>query len=373
MLGLVGGWLVAASAPAFTPGPSSPRPALPRVASSGLSLWQLAGQRIIYAYSGLRPPSALLAAIRAGEAGGVILFAPNIATQSQIRAVIAELQSAALASAVHVRLLILTDQEGGEVRRLAGAPTLSEKAIGSSPNATGLAQAAGTGAGRNLAGVGINVNLAPVLDVYRRPGNFIDQFQRSYSSNPATVGRLGAAFIAAQQRTGVAATAKHFPGLGAASAIQNTDLRPVTLNLSPQALRTVDERPYADAFAAGVRLVMTSWATYPALDPRRPAGLSASVIQGELRGRLGFRGVTITDGIEAGAVTPFGSLARRSVLAATAGADLILCAAPNPVQNTPQIGLTALHALASALSAHVLSLASARQAAARILSLRSAP
>jgi beta-N-acetylhexosaminidase len=146
----------------------------------------------------------------------------------------------------------------------------------------------------------------------------------------------------------------------------------VTLNLSLQTLRSVDEQPYGAAIAAGVKLVMMSWATYPALDPRRPAGLSPIVIGRELRGRLGFRGVTITDGIEAGAVTPFGSLAARGVLAASAGVDLILCAATNPARNSPQIGLTVLAALTSAMATHRLSRSSAQLAAARILSLRAA-
>ncbi|HWE10121.1 MAG TPA: glycoside hydrolase family 3 N-terminal domain-containing protein [Solirubrobacteraceae bacterium] len=334
---------------------------------------ELAGQRIIYAYAGLRPPASLLAAIRAGEAGGVIFFGSNVSSLSQIRSVIAQLQRASLASPVHTRLLMLTDQEGGEVRRLPGAPSLSEKQIGQSRAGASLARAAGAGAAHVLTGVGMNVNLAPVVDVYRRSGNFIDEFQRSYSSAPSTVAALSAAFIAAQQRLGVAATAKHFPGLGAAAQSQNTDGRPVTLGLTAATLRSVDEAPYRSAIAAGVRLVMTSWAVYPALDPFRPAGLSPTVIQGELRRRLGFRGVTITDGIDAGAVTPYGSLTRRSVLAADAGADLILCAAVNPAANTPAQGITAMHAIAAAITSRAISLASAQQAAARILNLRSHP
>jgi beta-N-acetylhexosaminidase len=340
---------------------------------SRLSIPQLAGQRIIYAYSGLKPPAALLSAIRAGEAGGVILFAPNIANRAQIHGVLAGLQRASLASPVHARLLILTDQEGGEVRRLPGAPALSEKQIGARGDGVSQARAAGTGAGRNLFNVGVNANLAPVLDVYRRPGNFIDQFQRSYSSNSGVVSRLGAAFIAAQQHVGVAATAKHFPGLGAARRNQNTDLGPVTLTTARSRLRAVDEAPYQAAITAGVKLVMTSWAVYPALDARRPAGLSTGVIQGELRGHLRFRGVTITDGIDAGAVTPFGSLSQRGVLAAAAGADLILCAAPLPTENTPAQGITVRRALSSALTHHRLSLSAARHSASRILALRARP
>lgn len=347
--------------------------AVRRSLAQRLSLNQLAGQRVIYAYAGLKPPASLLAVIRAGEAAGVIFYGPNISSLSQIRAVVRELVKASASSPVHAPLLMLTDQEGGEVRRLPGAPVLSEKQIGESANAVALAAAAGVGAGRNLAGVGLNVNLAPVLDVFRQPGNFVDEFQRSYAGNPTTVARLGAAFITAQQRMGVAATAKHFPGLGAATQSQNTDLAPVTIAASLQNLRAVDEAPYRSAIAAGVKLVMTSWAIYPALDPRLPAGLSPIVIEGELRGRLGFRGVTITDGIDAGVVTPVGALSRRGVLAAEAGADLILCAATNANDNTPAQGITVLHAVASALGHHQLSLAAAQQAATRVLALRSHP
>ena len=82
------------------------------------------------------------------------------------------------------------------------------------------------------------MNLAPVLDVYSQPGNFIDQYGRSYSQAPATVAQLGADFIRAQQQAGVAATAKHFPGLGTATRNQDTDLSPVTLNLPLSALRS---------------------------------------------------------------------------------------------------------------------------------------
>jgi beta-N-acetylhexosaminidase len=338
-----------------------------------LSPQELAGQRIIYAYAGLQPPASLLAAIRAGEAAGVIFFSNNIKSASQLRGVINELQQASLASPVHTPLLMLTDQEGGEVRRLPGAPSLSEKQIGRSRHPSSAASTAGAAAGKNLRGAGINVNLAPVLDVYRRAGNFIDEFQRSYSSNPTTVATLGAAFIRAQQKAGVAATAKHFPGLGSATRNQDTDLRRVTLDSSLKTLRSVDEAPYRSAISAGVKLVMVSWAIYPALDRRWSAGLSSTVIQNELRRRLGFRGVTISDGIDAGAVTPFGSLSRRSVLAATAGADLILCVATNPANNSPTIGNTAWRAISSAIASDTISLAAAQQSAARVLSLREAP
>jgi beta-N-acetylhexosaminidase len=341
------------------------------VTARGLSLDQLAGQRVVYAYAGLVPPSSLLTAIRRGEAGGVIFFSWNISSVSQIRGVIDELQRASLAGPLHDRLLMMTDQEGGEVRRLPGPPTLSEKQIGESPDGTTLARTAGSGAARELRSAGMNVNLAPVLDVYSSPGNFIDEFHRSYSDNPATVGRLGSAFIAAQQGAGVAATAKHFPGLGAASRSQDTDLRPVTLNVPLAQLRDRDEAPYDAAIAAGVKLVMLSWARYPALDATHPAGLSPTVIQGELRERLHFQGVTITDAIGAGALAPFGTPSQTGVMAARAGADLILCAGTTPNEASP--GLSVMHAIAAAIAAGRLSRSAALASATRILALKAHP
>jgi beta-N-acetylhexosaminidase len=332
-----------------------------------LSVAQLAGQRVIYSYSGLNPPAALLSLIRHGDAVGVIFFGDNISSRAQISAVIRTLEAADASPSNPVRtpLLLMTDQEGGEVRRLPGAPLLSEKQIGASAHPAHQAAAAGTGAGQNLRGVGVNVNLAPVLDVFRTPGDFDDQFGRSYSMNPTVVSRLGADFITAQQHVGVAATAKHFPGLGAAAASQNTDAEPVTLNLPAATIRGDDELPYRAAIAAGVKLVMVSWAVYPALGSKRPAGLSGLAVGGELRTRLGFKGVTITDALEAGALRAFGTTQNRAWLAAGAGMDLILCAAGSPSQ-----GQAALGGLEHGYLNGTLNHAAFQAAVARILALR---
>jgi beta-N-acetylhexosaminidase len=288
---------------------------------------QLAGQRIIYSYPGLTPPESLLQHIRRGEAAGVIFFGENISSPAQIAGVVRQLREAERKSPVRAPLLLMTDQEGGLIRRLPGPPELSEKQIGQSQHPVAEARRAGTGAGNNLNSVGMNLNLAPVLDVVSVAGNFIDQFQRSYSSDPAVVAKLGSTFIKAQQKTGVAATAKHFPGLGATPLGQNTDLQPVTITASLDELRSRDEAPYPAAIRAKVKLIMASWATYPALDADRPAGLSPVVVGSELRQRLGYRGVTITDALEAGALQAFGGFDERAVLAALAGMDLILCSA----------------------------------------------
>jgi beta-N-acetylhexosaminidase len=339
--------------------------ARPAAKAPALTPSQLAGQRVIYSYTGLTVPDSLLKQIRAGLAGGVIFFGDNISSLGQISASVNDLEKARLASPVKTPLLLMTDQEGGEVRRLPGAPVLSEKQIGESKHPVTAASEAGAAAGKLLRGVGINVNLAPVLDVYRKAGDFDDQFQRSYSENPNVCAECGKAFITAQQHTGVAATSKHFPGLGAATASEDTDVEPVTLDVSLDHLRTIDELPYHSAIAAGVKLVMVSWAVYPALDAKYPAGLSSRIIQGELRDRLGFAGVTITDALEAGALRHFGSTAERSVLAAQAGMDVIMCASQDVSQ-----GEQAVASLASAYEGKKLSQAQFLAAVNRVLALR---
>ncbi|MCF3962876.1 glycoside hydrolase family 3 N-terminal domain-containing protein [Streptomyces fuscigenes] len=327
---------------------------------------QRAGQRIIYSYPGLTPPDSLLAAIRAGEAAGVIFFGENISGTDQIAAAVAQLVEANESSPVKAPLLLMTDQEGGQVRRLPGAPELSEKQVGQASDPEAAARDAGTGAGQNLAGVGMNVNLSPVLDVFREPGDFSDAHQRSYGTDPDSVGTLGGAFITAQQETGVAATAKHFPGLGAAATSENTDLGPVTLGQSLSELREVDEAPYRAALDAHVKLVMLSWALYPALDPSYPAGLSSKIIQRELRGRLGFTGVTVTDALEAKALSSSYPTQRRAVLAAGAGMDLLLCSARDIAQ-----GQAATDGLVDALADKSLPGSPFDAAVRRVAALRS--
>jgi beta-N-acetylhexosaminidase len=300
-----------------------------------LSPGQMAGQRVIYSYSGLSVPANLLNLIRHGDVGGVIFFSANISSQAQLKGVIAQLEKANAAATNPARgypLLLTADQEGGLVRRLSWAgPDQSQAQIGASVSPVGAAAAAGSQAAAGLRAVGMNVNLAPVLDVYRQPGDFDDQFQRSYSMNASIVSTAAAAFVTAQQDGGVAATVKHFPGLGEASAAQDTDNRPVRINLSAQMLRDVDELPYQAAIKAGARLTMVSWANYPALDPKLPAGLSPTIIQGELQGRLGFAGVTITDALGAGALRAYGSVQNRTMLAGRAGMDALLCTATGPL------------------------------------------
>ena len=345
--------------------------ALEAAVVSALSARQLAGQRVIYSYSGLTPPSSLLSLIRHGDVGGVIFFGGNYRSRSQFTAAVRALNAANAARTNPARgypLLLMTDQEGGYVKRLPGAPDHSEKWIGQRPTASDRAyqaRKAGSGTASNLLSYGLNVNLAPVLDVYRAAGDFDDQYQRSYSMNSRVVSALGTDFIAAQQGGGVAATAKHFPGLGAATASQNTDETAVTIRLSKATLQNVDEYPYRAAISAGVDLVMVSWAKYPHLGSGRPAGLASAIVQGQLRGRLHFKGVTITDAIGAGALAPYGSTQNRTLLAAEAGMQLILAASQSPTA-----GLQCLDALENGYHNGKLGSAAFQATVEQVLQLR---
>ena len=293
----------------------------------------LAGQHVIYSWpSSSQPPDRLIELTKAGLVGGVILFGENVdsSTPEYMNSLREAYDSSPApgvikaATGKDAEFFISTDQEGGQVRRIRnGEPERSAKEIGASPNPGAAGKAAGEGAARTLKDYNMNANLAPVLGVYREPGDFTDYFERSYGNTPQMVIDAAIPFIKAQQAAGVAATAKHFPGLGAASHEANTDLRPVTLELSLEEIRRIDEKPYVAAIEAGVELIMTSWAIYPALDAR-PAGLSNKWVQDELRGRLGFKGVTITDAMEAGSLDGFGGPDETAKLAAKAGMDLLL-------------------------------------------------
>ena len=170
------------------------------------------------------------------------------------------------------------------------------------------------------AALGVNVDLAPVLDV-ALPGGTIAETDRGFGSTAAEVAATAVPFAAALQGGGVAATGKHFPGLG--SARLNTDDAVQRIGLSKSTLREVDEAPYRRFVETGGDMVMLSTAIYPALSAS-PAAFSRTIATGELRERLGFKGVSITDALDTVAVRAFGGPAEVAIAAARAGTDLLL-------------------------------------------------
>jgi beta-N-acetylhexosaminidase len=279
---------------------------------------QLAGARVITGFSGHHPPPALRRMISEGEVSGVILFDRNAGSRRAVRRLTAELEAIPRPAAVDRPLLITVDQEGGLVRRLPGPPKRSATAIGA--RGAGFAERLGRGTGESLRGMGVNVDLAPVLDL-GRAGGAVTEEQRTFGRTPGSVSVRGVAFARGLAAAGVAATAKHFPGLGAARV--NTDDAVQRVRLPAGALRAADERPFADFARAGGQLVMLSTAIYPAIS-NKPAAFSRAIAAGELRERVGFRGVSITDALGTVSARAIGGPARRARAAAAAGVDLVL-------------------------------------------------
>ncbi|MGN6258269.1 MAG: glycoside hydrolase family 3 N-terminal domain-containing protein [Solirubrobacterales bacterium] len=331
-------------------------PPEPGVAET-LPLKQLAGERIVVGVSGTSVSAALRKAIQEGRIAGVVLFAGNFPSRAAGRRLIARLQAIPRPPKLRDPLLIMVDQEGGEVKRLSGAPTASAREMGARGAAFSAEQGRRTAA--NLRDVGVNVDLAPVLDV-GRPGGVIAETERSFGSTAARVTATAIPFAKALQAGGIAATGKHFPGFGAAR--ENTDFSVERIGLSKRELRAVDEKPYRAFVAAGGKLVMLSTAIYPAFS-NRPAAFTRAIATGELRNRLGFEGVTITDALETPAVEHFGNRPRAAVAGARAGADLLLYIRLDSA-------MTAWKALMGKLRSGALDHEEFEQAAERVLDLR---
>jgi|SRR5215218_2140593 len=289
--------------------------------ASGLTLAQAVGQRMVVSLPGTTVPDDLARQVRRGEVAGVILFGRNIASRAQLRGLTARLQAERKHGPAALRdrpLLVMIDQEGGLVKRLPGAPSRSAAGMGATGDAAAV-RAEGVATARNLRGVGVNVDLAPVLDL-GLPGSFQRATGRSFARTPAAVSQYGGAFADGLASGGVLAAAKHFPGLGRATADEDQRLNRIEIDLD--ILRAADEAPFADAAQRGVPLTMVSTGVYPALSSR-PAMFSQEIATTELRRTVGFDGVSISDDMEVPALAHL-SPERKALAAVRAGDDLLL-------------------------------------------------
>ena len=280
-----------------------------------LSLERQIGEVLMIAFKGPGVPSYVRRALREGRAGGVVLFRGNAVSPAEMRSLTKDLQRAASGSA-----LIAADQEGGSIRILPWVAPEPSQGAQATPQ---TAQAQSELARRGLAASGVNVTLAPVADV-GTPGSIMDG--RAFPGGAAEVETSVAAAIRGYKGGRVAPTLKHFPGLGAAT--KNTDDAPVTLSTPLASLRTRDLPPFAAGIKAGAPLVMVSHATYPALDSKRIASQSPAVLRDLLRKKMGFKGVVITDSMEAAASLATGPIEIASLRSVAAGADLLLLTGP---------------------------------------------
>jgi beta-N-acetylhexosaminidase len=273
------------------------------------------GQMIVARFSGVTPPASLLSRVRAGQVGGVILFGDNLTGGLDAAKTLTQTLQKAASAGGNPPLLIMTDQEGGEVKRLPGPPALAPAEMTS----TGVAFAQGRATGGLLRQVGINVDLAPVADVARVRGSFLGT--RSFGSDPGIVARRACAFAAGLASQHVAYTLKHFPGLGFASA--STDISPVSVSKPASSLRA-DYQPYENCGRRPLALVMVSSAIYPNLAGPQPAVMTPAIYERELPLATGASStLTISDDLETPAIANEVAPARQAI---NAGLDVLLYA-----------------------------------------------
>ncbi len=286
----------------------------------------MAGAMIMTGFRGTSVPDSFLEAVRKGRVGGVILFdrdlasasSRNITSPAQLKRLTATLQAQAPRP-----LFIAVDQEGGQVRRLKPAQGFrnlpSAQEMSSLPK--GEIFRLGWMAGQEMSRAGINVDIAPVVDVRKSgqsPG--LGDLGRLFGSNAAAVSRLALAFAAGLENGGVIPVLKHFPGLGSASLDSHLVLPDISKTWQSSELF-----PYSEAFRQGWKgMVLVAHVYHSGMDAELPASLSPKVIQGLLRERLGWQGVVISDDLQMGAVTHGRSLEEIVRLAVDAGNDILL-------------------------------------------------
>jgi beta-N-acetylhexosaminidase len=297
-----------------------------------LSTAQLIGQILmlaVYASSDTASINQTLATYHLGSAivydnynGGPL----QPTTLSGMKALVAGLKSHA-----QTPLLLAVDEEGGEVDRLApyygSSPSAQQLAATGNPQ---VAYAQARMDAERMKEIGLNVDFAPVVDVYQ--GGGVDQ-SRTFGATPSVVTTYAGAFLDGLQQQGIAGTLKHWPGLGAASG--NPDYSLPTVSSSQARMNAVDFAPYRALLSHQPGMIMVTTVMAPAYDRHNPALLSPTLVTGVLRGQLGFQGVVVTDALDAagliqymqqqGYANPAQGLAEASVRAVLAGDDLIEC------------------------------------------------
>jgi len=250
--------------------------------------------------------------------GGVILFSRNLVSPEQIAKLTNDLQ----AIAGDIPLLMAIDQEGGRVSRLPSDFTIFPPAATvAQSGSTELAYQAAAVTAKELRSVGINMNMAPVLDIHTNPANPIIG-NRAFGTAPEQVCKMGAATIAGLHDHRVLACGKHFPGHGDTSTDSHLELP--TVHASRKRLEEIELQPFRYAIDHGLQAMMTAHVHYPALDPTYPATLSSTILSGLLRQQLGFSGVILSDDLEMRAILDHATVGNAAIRSLQAGADMLL-------------------------------------------------
>jgi beta-N-acetylhexosaminidase len=285
----------------------------------------LAGQRLMVGFDGTAFNADLAYLIDTLNVGGVILFAANISAPDQLQQLCADIQGHARAGR-RPPLFIAIDQEGGQVARLkkpfsefpGGSPAMRDEADAESFAAI---------TARELTLVGVNMDMAPVLDIAFDPALSV-MSGRAFGADPDRVTRLGLTVVRTLQREGILAVAKHFPGIGRTTLDSHRDLPRLATDYD--ILAASDLLPFKAAARADVAGIMLSHILYQGLDPDWPASLSSRIADGLLRRGMGYDGLVMTDDLDMGAIARHYDIRTciRRILAA--GIDLALICHKSP-------------------------------------------
>ena len=284
------------------------------------SLGEKIGQLFMVGFDGTEVTPELAGWMEAYGWGGVILFGRNVESPAQLLTLTHGLQTTQRRAALP--LLIAVDQEGGRVARLKAPFTAfpSAATLGNT-DSEALAYEVGQALGRELRAVGINMDMAPVLDVLTNPANTVIG-DRAFSTSPQSVARQGVACIRGMHTAGILAVGKHFPGHGNTRLDSHVDL-PFSERTILQ-LRTCELLPFQQAIAAGLLAIMTAHVIVNAWDPKQPATVSSSILTDILRTETRFPGVIISDDLEMAAVSETIPWEEVPLRALQAGVDLLL-------------------------------------------------
>lgn len=325
-----------------------------------LSLEHQVGQMFMVGFAGYTAPSYLLDWIAAGRVGGVILFARNVESPQQLADLTRTLHEASA-----LPLLIAIDQEGGRVARLWHSQGFSESpgamALAAAEDHQHLSREISHLMAVEMRAMGINWNYAPAVDITYNANN-PTVGTRSYGSDPRHVSIMAAAAVMGFQTGGVAACAKHFPGLGDTAVDSHLDLPVVESPVDHIIAQDLD--PYRAVCIVDVASIMTTHTLFPDLDPDLPATLSPHVLKRLLRDELGYDGVITTDCMEMQAISDHYASSESAILAAQAGVDVIL------ISHTPERQSAAYEGLLQAVKAGRVSETQVAAANRRIAALK---
>ena len=328
-----------------------------------MSVEEKVGQLFQVGFSGTTPDKKIKDIIKNYHIGGIIYFSRNIENPEQTARLSNQLQDLSLNSGKGIPLLISADQEGGTVTRLTGATHFPGNMVLGATQSSKLTRKFARGVGSELKNLGINMNLAPVLDVNNNPNNPVIGV-RSFGEDPELVAKLGSSYIEGLQGEGVIACAKHFPGHGDTDTDSHLNL-PV-ISHDRERLDKIELVPFKKAINSGIDSIMTAHIYFPTIEKEVgvPATLSRSVLTGLLRKELEYEGLIITDCMEMSAIADSYGTVEGAVRTLIAGSDTVL------ISHSYEKQIKAIEAVIGAVKSNRISEYSIDESLKRILKLK---